>query len=1125
MLLWDTLQYLDTFDIVLLSETRCLGLPAGFLPRHSVALVPATADGRAGEGLLVAVRRQLHVRVQDWASDDTSLWVKLSFAGRPVPLFVAACYLPTAGSPLLRHTSILDRLAALEDRLASACPAGHVLLAGDFNARVGTLPDCAGPRGATDTVVNARGERLLQLAQRHDLMLCTGRAVGDEAGVPTFGARANTRPSRLDHVLLSRAAYSSVCSSVVNVLRRDSDHWPIQTVLRLSAVLAQPSPCQGAPLAVLRWRPASRADYVFALADVGRAPLADCMRLAAAGDVDGAFQALDGAIRHASRAAGMVSRASRGSQPEGRVDQPFFDRQCADSKRAVRAVARHGGDRQEFRRLERQYHSLVRAKRRAHRQRELQQLLADQRGDPRRFWKRLRTAARPLPPQLQAVQHWDEYLHRVAGLEAAGEPTLPHEAYPQRDVRLAASMNGAITLREVSDGLKRLNNGRSTGVSGLPSEFLRYAQAPAAPDIPPPPHLLAAALQAVLHSAFQAGRVPAAFNVGLVTPVYKRGDPCDTSNYRPIAVTEPIMRLYAVILNARLTAFTEQHGLRSAAQNGFRPGLSTLHPLFALQHFIDSSRGAGHPLCACFLDLMQAYDRIKRPVLWGVLGRLGVHGRMLAAIQSLYADSSLAVKVAGRVGDRLPSRMGVKQGCPLSPTLFGLVLDGMHRYLLHHCPTLGVPLRDDLRVTDLEYADDVALLDTTPAGLQTLIDTASRFCDEVGLRVSPAKTFVMAFGCGPASLPQLTCCGQPLRCVQSGKYLGVMLDATHGVTSTCAFLHQKMCAAWALLRRQYAGLRSATSVALLLQLYQACVPPVASYACELWGLRSMPAALKAARAGLGKSHTAVLRAIVGLRRTTPSAVVFSETDSASLHHLWWIRQVRFWNALAGQPAGSLHREVALADCRDAVLRNVRNWAHSFMRGLHALGYAFIIRCDDMDAVPLDSIRDLLRRQAALPFQGLHDSPRFCPSLGAQFCTYARWFHRPPWAAASTYTTPSRLPLPAAVVRTFVRFRAGCHDLPNVAGRRTMTPRFLRHCPMCAAALGDEMHLVFECPALDHLRTQYARLYSFSGQTMLQFMWQPDMVSVACFIRDALRLLLSHEESSRSDGGDDSSNQP
>ncbi|KAK9819084.1 hypothetical protein WJX81_008656 [Elliptochloris bilobata] len=63
------------------------------------------------------------------------------------------------------------------------------------------------------------------------------------------------------------------------------------------------------------------------------------------------------------------------------------------------------------------------------------------------------------------------------------------------------------------------------------------------------------------------------------------------SNYRPIAVGEPVTRLYAALLNARLVAYTERTGLRAPSQ----------------------------PLFCCFLDLKGAYDRVPRALLWQAL--------------------------------------------------------------------------------------------------------------------------------------------------------------------------------------------------------------------------------------------------------------------------------------------------------------------------------------------------------------------------------------------------------------------------------------------------------------------------------------------------------------------------
>ena len=100
--------------------------------------------------------------------------------------------------------------------------------------------------------------------------------------------------------------------------------------------------------------------------------------------------------------------------------------------------------------------------------------------------------------------------------------------------------------------LRELHNGRLLGSLGLPAELLRYAQAPPTQDTPAPPHLLPPLLHKILDRAFHAGFVPPEVNCAVLTPVCKKGDRTLTNNYRPIAVTTPVMRLSAGILNARV---------------------------------------------------------------------------------------------------------------------------------------------------------------------------------------------------------------------------------------------------------------------------------------------------------------------------------------------------------------------------------------------------------------------------------------------------------------------------------------------------------------------------------------------------------------------------------------------
>jgi len=90
-------------------------------------------------------------------------------------------------------------------------------------------------------------------------------------------------------------------------------------------------------------------------------------------------------------------------------------------------------------------------------------------------------------------------------------------------------------------------------------------------------------------------------------------------------------------------------------------------------------------LYACFVDFRKAFDTIPRDKLWEHLSNIGVQGKMLDALKSYYANVRVCVDIPS-VGRSAPfdSTMGVKQDCPMSPTLFGLYIDQLETHLQHY---------------------------------------------------------------------------------------------------------------------------------------------------------------------------------------------------------------------------------------------------------------------------------------------------------------------------------------------------------------------------------------------------------------------------------------------------------
>ena len=84
---------------------------------------------------------------------------------------------------------------------------------------------------------------------------------------------------------------------------------------------------------------------------------------------------------------------------------------------------------------------------------------------------------------------------------------------------------------------------------------------------------------------------PAIWQVGYIIPIFKGEDSFEPSNYRGIAITSCMGKLFTLILNDRLTYFLEERGFLKPNQIGFRKGYRTADHVFVLNSIINSYIG------------------------------------------------------------------------------------------------------------------------------------------------------------------------------------------------------------------------------------------------------------------------------------------------------------------------------------------------------------------------------------------------------------------------------------------------------------------------------------------------------------------------------------------------------
>ncbi|XP_023232374.1 uncharacterized protein LOC111632225 [Centruroides sculpturatus] len=243
-------------------------------------------------------------------------------------------------------------------------------------------------------------------------------------------------------------------------------------------------------------------------------------------------------------------------------------------------------------------------------------------------------------------------------------------------------------------------------------------------------------LSALFNAVQRIGATPSTWKTSTTILLHKKGDQGNINNWRPIALANTLGKVYSACIASRLLRWCEENNIISAAQKGFMRYDGCSEHTFTLQSAIQNTRRKNHGCHVAWLDLANAFGSVPHDTIYTCLEWCGLDESSIHCIKALLDGCNTRIRSTTGLTTPIPILAGVKQGCPLSPILFNIVVEPALRLISDL--KLGYHLHNQ-SISVLAYADDITIISGTAKGLQTQLDLLSTWPQNCGLTFKPAK--------------------------------------------------------------------------------------------------------------------------------------------------------------------------------------------------------------------------------------------------------------------------------------------------------------------------------------------------------------------------------------------------
>ena len=511
-------------------------------------------------------------------------------------------------------------------------------------------------------------------------------------------------------------------------------------------------------------------------------------------------------------------------------------------------------------------------------------------------------------------------------------------------------------------------------------------------------------------------------------------------------------------MTKRLTFFIDAYNKLAESQAGFREGYRTVDNAFVLYSIIDKYfNSRGKFVYVCFVDFKKAFDSVDRYILYEILQKNGLKGKLYKAITSLYSSIKGCVRAAGELSDVFNCPIGLRQGCNLSPILFAMFINELYEFMVQN-NIRGIQLFPSIiEIFLLMFADDIALISDTVKGLQKQLNTLNTFCSRNKLTVNIDKTKIVVFkkGGNLARREKWHYGETELEVVNGYTYVGLYFTNRLSTINMAEAMSTKAKCVLAQILNTFSELHY-VPYHTFFKVFDSKISSILLYGSEIWGLKHMSCIEKihiyACKRYLNAPANSCNDAIMGDLARFP---MFINTSK---------RCIKYWLRILQLPA---HRYVRA--CYEMLkhfdqLGHI-NWVthlriHLFSNGF---GYVWQMQGVSNETIFLNQYIQRVKDQYIQTWRLNCEESRKL--------NYYKIFKMN--FSLESYITKIDVNKFRACL---ARFRSSSHSLMIEKGRHLNIDKHFRTCIYCETQIEDEYHFVIICPLYAEIRSKYIPFY-------------------------------------------------